>query len=125
MTTFDPERMVAHRELLRAANFKRVSFFLCDESRRMLAAQRRRGESLSNALNRLLSNTSGCARNESPEDAREFARRVQHARNEILHSLRPSNTNGPYTLAVCVLRPDGSGVRVTPDSIEPFDTLPP
>ena len=125
MTTSDfDERMQRHRELLASANFKRVSYFMCEEARRELAAQRRRGESLSSTLNRLLL-ARGCARNESAEETRDFERRVKHARNVILHSLQPSNRSGQYTVAVRVLRPDGSGVRVTADSVEPFDTQPP
>lgn len=119
MTTFD-ERMTRHREMLEAACFTRVSFFLCAEARQALAAQRRRGESLSGTLNRLLQ-VNDRVRNESPEEAREFARRVKRARNEILHSLRPSNRSGPYTVAITVLRSDGSGMRVTADDVQEFD----
>ncbi|WP_321964197.1 hypothetical protein [Paraburkholderia sp. J7] len=118
-SSFD-ERMARHREMLAAAGFSRVSFFLCAEARRNLAALRQRGESQSAVLNRLL-RANVCARNETPQEAREFARRVQRARNEILHSLRPSNVNGPYITRCWVLRPDGSGCYVTADDVQEFD----
>jgi hypothetical protein len=119
-STFD-ERMARHRELLAAAGFSRVSFFLCAEARRALSAQRKRGESMSRTLNRLISQICAGSRDESPEEAREFERRVTQARNEIMHSLRPANRSGQYTFAVTVLRPDGSGVRVTADDVQEFD----
>ncbi|MEM5316094.1 hypothetical protein [Paraburkholderia sp. JHI869] len=122
MTTFDPERTARHRELLASANFKRVSYFMCDEARRALAAQRRRGESLSQALNRLLLEQSS-GRDENPGDAREFARRVRQAQNQIRHSQRPANRNGPYITRSWVLRSDGSGsgAYVTADDVQEFD----
>ncbi|WP_233881021.1 hypothetical protein [Paraburkholderia flagellata] len=121
------ERMARHREMLAAAGFSRVSVFLCAEARRALAAQRRRGESMSGTLNRLIAQTCGGSRNESPEEARDFERRVRAAHNQIMHSFRSGR--GPYITRAWVLRTDGSGsgVYVTADGVEEFDkdTRPP
>ncbi|MBC8739026.1 hypothetical protein F6X40_19930 [Paraburkholderia sp. UCT31] len=119
-STFD-ERMKRHRQMLKTAGFSRVSLYVSGEARAALAAQRERGESMSKAFNRLVSRACGVARDETPDEARDFERRVRHARNEILHSLRPGNKNGPYTVAIKVYRLNGTGIRVTRDSLEPFD----
>jgi hypothetical protein len=120
-STFN-EQMARYRARLAGEGYKRVSVFLSDESRRLIAACHQHGESPSATVNRLLREGGGepSCRVESPAEARRWERQIQSAQNEIRHSQRASNTRGPRTLSVRIFRADGSGVLVTADDALEF-----
>jgi hypothetical protein len=123
MTTFDPKRMAQYRAQLEAAGFRRTSLYLSAQTRALLSTKRLRGECASGTLNRLLTDSAAASR---PLDDSPLAweQRIRDAQRRIRNSKRAARANRPYTVAIKIYRKDGSGVRVTADSIEPFDALP-
>ncbi|TDR04346.1 hypothetical protein [Paraburkholderia silvatlantica] len=114
--------MALRRARLADEGYKRVSVFLSAEVRRVIAGNRRLGESPSGTINRLLTAGGGDSPHcvERPAEARRWEKLIQRAQNEIRHSQRPSNTRGPRTLSMRILRPDGSGWFVTADDAWEF-----
>jgi hypothetical protein len=118
--TFDPERMAAHRAMLEAAGYTRSSIYLSPIARRVVESNRRRGETLTIVINRLIVGERPEPPRETAAEAREWQRRIRRAQNEIRHSRRAATWGGPITLSHTLYREDrkGGAIVTADDAIE-------
>ena len=125
MTTFDPERMAAHRAKLEAAGYTRSSVYLSPIARRLVESNRRRGETLTIVVNRLIVGDRQEPPRETAAEAREWLRRIRSAQNELKHAQHAAQWGQPFITRVWLKASNGRWWEVSPADVRPIEGEPP